>query len=105
MYVKDIESGVTVSDKEPVILKESLATAFVDGQNVLGPVVGNFCMDLAINKAKRSGVGWVVAKGESIFYYRYIILDLNPHIKLSLCNFFPLYSLCTEVVKKMSLLE
>lgn len=65
MYVKDIESGVTVSDKEPVILKESPATAFVDGQNVLGPVVGDFCMDLAISKAKRSGVGWVVAKGSN----------------------------------------
>jgi LDH2 family malate/lactate/ureidoglycolate dehydrogenase len=44
-------------------LKETAATAYVDGQNGLGPVVGNYCMDLAIKKAKGSGVGWVVAKG------------------------------------------
>ncbi|XP_048758864.2 uncharacterized oxidoreductase YjmC-like [Ostrea edulis] len=65
MYVKDIQTGITVSDKDPVITKESAATAFVDGQNLLGPVVGNFCMDTAITKAKQSGVGWVVARGSN----------------------------------------
>ena len=48
-----------------MILKESAATAWVDGQNGIGPVVGNFCMDLAIKKAKECGVGWVVAKGSN----------------------------------------
>ncbi|KAL3869154.1 hypothetical protein ACJMK2_041867 [Sinanodonta woodiana] len=65
MYVHDIQSGITVSDKEPVVLRELAATAYVDGQNVLGPVVGNFCMKLAIQKAKQVGVGWVVAKGSN----------------------------------------
>lgn len=64
MYVQDIRTGITVSNKEPVVLKETPATAFVDGQNVLGPVVGDFCMNIAITKAKQSGVGWVVAKGK-----------------------------------------
>ena len=50
-------------DRDPVIVKDSAATSFVDGRNVLGPVVGNFCMDIAIKKAKEAGVGWVVAKG------------------------------------------
>ena len=27
-------------------------------------VVGNFCMDLAIKKAKEHGIGWVVCKGQ-----------------------------------------
>ena len=63
MYVHDIETKVTECDRDPVIVKDSAATAFVDGQNVLGPVVGNFCMDIAIKKAKEAGVGWVVAKG------------------------------------------
>ena len=36
MYVNDIKTGMTVSDKEPEILKESVATAWVDGNNVLG---------------------------------------------------------------------
>ncbi|XP_077981041.1 putative oxidoreductase YjmC [Glandiceps talaboti] len=65
MYVNDIKSGTTVSDREPSIVKELGATAHVDGNNLLGPVVGNFCMDIAIQKAKDVGVGWVVAKGSN----------------------------------------
>ena len=42
---------------------ERAGTAWVDGKNLLGPVVGNFCMDLAVKKAKEAGVGWVSAKG------------------------------------------
>ena len=38
------------------------ATALVDGKNLLGPVVGNFCMDIAIKKAKEFGIGMVVAR-------------------------------------------
>ena len=30
----------------------------------LGPVVGKFCMELAIKKAKEAGIGWVVACGK-----------------------------------------
>ena len=43
MYVKDIKSGTTVSDKEPVILKELAGTAWVDGNNLLGPWVCIIC--------------------------------------------------------------
>lgn len=53
-----------MKDGIPKILKEHAASAWVDGNNLLGPVVGNFCMDLAIKKAKETGVGWVVAKGK-----------------------------------------
>lgn len=67
MYVKDIQSGICAKDGEPVVEKESAATALVDGKNLLGPVVGNFCMNLAIKKAKEAGIGWVVAHGESHF--------------------------------------
>lgn len=65
MYVKDIQSGICAKDGEPVVEKESAGTALVDGKNLLGPVVGNFCMQLAIKKAKEAGIGWVVAHGES----------------------------------------
>ena len=63
MYVRDIETGITERDKDPVVIKETQATAYIDGQNVLGPVVGDYSMNIAINKAQQSGVGWVVAKG------------------------------------------
>ena len=28
-----------------------------------GPAVGRFCIDLAIEKAKNAGIGWVSARG------------------------------------------
>ncbi|EFO85906.1 hypothetical protein CRE_02254 [Caenorhabditis remanei] len=65
MYVRDVQQKVCKGDGEPVILKEKAGTAWVDGNNLLGPVVGNFCMDLAIKKAKDAGIGWVVAKGSN----------------------------------------
>lgn len=65
MYVRDISSGITVSNGEPAILSERAATAYVDGCNLLGPVVGNFCMQLAISKAKASGIGLVTAKNSN----------------------------------------
>lgn len=77
MYVKDIESGICAKDGEPVIQKESVATALVDGKNLLGPVVGNFCMNLAIKKAKEAGIGWVVAHGESSEMCAYLFFCLS----------------------------
>uniref|UniRef100_H3CSR4 Malate dehydrogenase n=2 Tax=Tetraodon nigroviridis TaxID=99883 RepID=H3CSR4_TETNG len=65
MYVKDIQSGICAKEGEPVVEKQSAATALVDGKNLLGPVVGNFCMDLAVKKAKEVGIGWVVAHGSN----------------------------------------
>lgn len=70
MYVKDIKTGICAKDGEPVVEKESAATALVDGKNLLGPVVGNFCMNLAIKKAKEVGIGWVVARGKSSSYLK-----------------------------------
>ena len=77
MYVNDIANGITVSNTEPRILKETVATAHVDGMNLLGPVVGNFSMDVAINKAKEAGVGWVSAKGNNLGHYYSIYRWVN----------------------------
>ena len=63
MYIKDIKSGCTVSNTEPCVLAEAAATAHVDGKNLLGPVVGVYCMNVAIKKAIENGIGMVVAKG------------------------------------------
>lgn len=65
MYVNEVRSGVADSAAKPVVVSERAATAHVDGRGALGPVVGNFCMNLAINKARSAGVGWVVAKGSN----------------------------------------
>ena len=87
MYVDDIASKTTISDKEPTILSEKAASAYVDGENLLGPVVGNFSMQLAITKARKAGIGWVTAKGMDIintflhasYSYKCIICCSNNH--------------------------
>lgn len=67
MYVRDLQTETTSSENEPKVMKETAGTALVDGCNVLGPVVGKFCIDLAIKKAKQTGVGWVCATGSNHF--------------------------------------
>lgn len=76
MYVRDMQKGICVKEGKPKILKEYAASAWVDGNNLLGPVIGNFCMDLAIRKAKEAGVGWVVAKGKlqyNLYIFKHIL--------------------------------
>lgn len=65
MYINDLHKNSTDGCVIPTILNETPATAWVDGKNGLGAVVGNFCMDLAIQKAKNVGVGVVAAKGSN----------------------------------------
>lgn len=67
MYINDLLKNSTDGETQPEILNETPATAWVDGKNGLGAVVGNFCMDLAIQKAKQVGVGVVAAKSMSFF--------------------------------------
>ena len=50
-------SGIVKPNNEPVILNETSAAALVDGRDGLGGVVAEFSMDLAIKKAKASGIG------------------------------------------------
>ncbi|XP_022911923.2 uncharacterized oxidoreductase YjmC [Onthophagus taurus] len=65
MYVNDVCSGSCDAKAIPKILNETSATAWVDGQNGLGAVVGNYCMSLAIKKAEEAGIGWVTCKGSN----------------------------------------
>ena len=66
-YFNDVRVGVTASGGTPTILKEKGATAWVDGENLLGSTVSAFSMNLAIEKAREFGIGWVVAKGSNHF--------------------------------------
>ena len=79
MYVNDISSGITLKEGEPILIKENVATAYVNGSNLLGPVVGNFCMSIAIQKAKEAGIGWVAAKG-MLFLFLNEKININSHI-------------------------
>lgn len=73
MYVQDIKSKICDGNAIPTVLKDKYSTALVNGQNSLGPVVGNFCMNLAIEKAKKHGVGWVAANSKLGFVFSVLI--------------------------------
>ena len=87
MYIEEVKSGICDGKAFPTILKETPATAFIQGNNAIGmvqtcssliarsdthnwldlfQVTGQFCMDLAITKAKQVGVAWVNCVGELI---------------------------------------
>ncbi|XP_025831131.1 uncharacterized protein LOC108734416 [Agrilus planipennis] len=77
-YINDVIRKSCDPNATPKILKENAATAWVDGCNGLGSVVGNYCMDLAIKKAKEVGVGWVVCKG--MYYQIEMLIRKNKPI-------------------------
>jgi LDH2 family malate/lactate/ureidoglycolate dehydrogenase len=65
MYVDECATGSVSTQAEPKVEKDRGATAVVDGQNVLGAVVGEFAMELAIQKAREHGIGWVLARNSN----------------------------------------
>ncbi|XP_037729648.1 uncharacterized oxidoreductase YjmC [Drosophila subpulchrella] len=61
----DLLNCTVVGDATPGIVTEKKAIALVDGHNAPGPVVANFCMDLALQKAREVGIGWVAARSSN----------------------------------------
>ena len=57
-----MDKGILWADKPITIIKETETTALVDGNLGLGLYIGPYCMNLAIEKAKKYGVGFVVAQ-------------------------------------------
>lgn len=85
MYMRDVEKKVCNGDGAPIILQERDASAWIDGNNLLGPVVGNYCIDIAVKKAKKAGVGFVVAKG----YFSFSQFFSIKHLSIFFCLFYP----------------
>lgn len=61
----DLLNCTVAGDATPGIVSEKKAIALVDGHNAPGPVVANFCMDLALQKAREVGIGWVSARSSN----------------------------------------
>lgn len=49
------------------IIRETPAFALIDGENGMGPVVANYCMEFAIKKAKKVGVYTVLSRNNNTF--------------------------------------
>jgi len=62
IYCDRIDKGILWSNKPITIIKETETTALVDGNLGLGLYIGPYCMNLAIQKAKKYGVGFVAVQ-------------------------------------------
>lgn len=63
MYCNELLAGTCDGHATPRILRQTGGTAWVDAGNALGAVAGNWCMDVALRKARQHGVGLVCCRG------------------------------------------
>ncbi|KAJ9590478.1 hypothetical protein L9F63_016509 [Diploptera punctata] len=61
-YILDISGNVCLKNVRPKILSETASAAWVDGARALAPITAKFCIELAISKATKSGIGIVCVK-------------------------------------------
>ncbi len=66
-YVRLWEAGRVIANPEIKIVHETPSTAVVDGDKGLGLIVAPYAMQVAINKAKQVGTGWVSVRNSNHF--------------------------------------
>ena len=92
-YVSGLREGYMKPKDESRVLRETKATALIDGGQSLGQVVGKKGMDLAIAKAKDTAVGVVVVRNSNHYgiagYYSLLALE-HDLIGVSMTNAAPL---------------
>jgi L-2-hydroxycarboxylate dehydrogenase (NAD+) len=65
IYIDRINAGLQKPVTQFEIVRERNATAVVDGHNGMGHVIAKRCMQMAIDKAKKYGMGMVVARNST----------------------------------------
>ncbi len=61
-YLENIDKGVMNPKPNIKVEKETPATLLIEADRALGPVVTTFTMNLAIEKAKKIGIGWCIIR-------------------------------------------
>ena len=78
-YHKGIEKGLIKVDAKPEVIFETPVSAVIDAHDSMGQLVGRKAMELAIEKAKKSGVGIVSVKNSNHYgiagYYAKMACD------------------------------
>lgn len=62
VYLDRIKAGIQSATTDFEIIKETETTAVVDGHNGMGQVIGKRAMQMAIDKAKKYGMGMVTVR-------------------------------------------
>ena len=60
-YYKSIQKGMIKIESKGDVVFETSVSAVIDAKDGMGQVVGHKAMEMAIEKAKKSGIGMVVA--------------------------------------------
>jgi L-2-hydroxycarboxylate dehydrogenase (NAD+) len=86
------------------IVHESPGTAVVDGDNAVGMITAYRSMEIAIEKAKKAGTGWVAARNSNHFgiagYYSMMALK-HDQIGICLTNANPLVAPALSISRMM----
>jgi LDH2 family malate/lactate/ureidoglycolate dehydrogenase len=86
------------------IVHESPSTAVVDGDNAVGMVAARRSMEIAIEKAKKAGTGWVATRNSNHFgiagYYAIMALEFDM-IGICLTNANPLVAPTFSISRMM----
>lgn len=79
IYYDRIRAGLQNTVTQIEIVRDTPTTAVVDGHNGMGHVVAKRCMQMALNKARKNGLGMVVARHSTHFgiagYYALMATD------------------------------
>jgi L-2-hydroxycarboxylate dehydrogenase (NAD+) len=92
-YVSGLKAGTILPKDGSKIVKQTRATALIDGGNSLGQVVGHRGMELAIKKARQGAVGLVAVRNSNHYgiagYYSMMALKAGM-IGIAMTNTAPL---------------
>jgi len=92
-YVDGMKNGTILPLTKPEIVRDHPSTANIDGHAGLGQVVGFFATNLAIEKAKKTGLGVVTVHNSNHYgiagYYSQMILEAGL-MGISMTNSAPL---------------
>ncbi len=80
-YHKEIEAGFVDINAKPEIVFETPLTAVIEGHDAMGQILSRNSMNLAIDKAKKSGIGIVTVRNSNHFgiagYYSKMAADAD----------------------------
>ena len=92
-YVDGLRKGIMAPTDQSKVVKETATAALIDGGKSLGQVVGHRGMALAVEKARKSGTGFVTVRNSNHYgiagYYAMMALE-HGCLGISMTNAAPL---------------
>ena len=64
-YYKSIQKGMIIVENKGEVVFETPVSAVIDGQDGMGQIIGHKAMEMAIEKAKKCGIGMVTVRNSN----------------------------------------